>query len=722
MNKVTRFLFKLSLCAMIAPLMFNFSSISARKSSFVIRSCDINRNGFVIKKSGEYCLAEDTVYSPCDGNPAIRISASNVTLDLKGRTLSQINKDVANINGILIDCGAQNVIIKNGTVRDFSQAGILACPASFVAPLDQVAAQKAITEHYDKKLHFYKTKKQDKNHQPARTNLLQECVVAGPPVTDLAISKIRALNNGTPLAQNASITGMGGIVIFNAQDTLIEHCEAQQNAFAGVTGYDVTKFTVDGCHCDDNVSAIYLGDFFFAFSAGLAIIPNCIANDVLVKNSTFNRNVSIGGATGIFVGSPVTGAPTNNITIDSVQTNDMQTTITTPQALGPTPTMGIQVDFFNNAVINNVQSTGLSLNASSTTTAGFFYLSNICVESGNNVSISNTQVAGSTILATTTQSKVMQLWALDLGGVNNFSVTNTTFTNFSSTYNGTPAQVITQAANIIGCSNGVIRNCQFGNCTSSTNDAAPVPMISIGLLINFSSDILAEDCVASGNNQAATSQAGFTSIAAGFNASLFSERIVFRRCVASNNTATNSGASNAGIAYGFSTTGSQPGTTSGQIVFDSCVAEGNTGASGLSGGFDINNLANSKVLNCLADGNVIGINVSEGMPTTTINNIIAGNTLLGNQQFGIQDTTSETSNSYYSNRAQNNGTPSSFNANYSGAVFPTIPVPTPVCDLSCAFPGAGLIPVRTWVLPNPPCPVNTNCAPADTLDNISIIS
>ena len=59
-------------------------------------------------------------------NAAITISASNVTLDLRGRTLSQKSKNVLPVDGIVVDPGLTNIIIKNGTVRDFSDAGIRA--------------------------------------------------------------------------------------------------------------------------------------------------------------------------------------------------------------------------------------------------------------------------------------------------------------------------------------------------------------------------------------------------------------------------------------------------------------------------------------------------------------------------------------------------------------------------------------------------------------------
>ena len=96
------FVTKAAAFAVFLSLISNFSALTARsqcgksikKACCVIKARDINRNGFVIKKGGNYCLEKGVLYDPCDGNPAIRISASNVTLDLNGNTLSQINKNV----------------------------------------------------------------------------------------------------------------------------------------------------------------------------------------------------------------------------------------------------------------------------------------------------------------------------------------------------------------------------------------------------------------------------------------------------------------------------------------------------------------------------------------------------------------------------------------------------------------------------------------------------
>lgn len=76
----------------------------------------------VISVSGSYYLTEDVV--AIENQPAIRITASNVTLDLNGYTVRG-NLEVNDGGGIRIE-GA-NVIVRNGTVRDADDDGIN-CP------------------------------------------------------------------------------------------------------------------------------------------------------------------------------------------------------------------------------------------------------------------------------------------------------------------------------------------------------------------------------------------------------------------------------------------------------------------------------------------------------------------------------------------------------------------------------------------------------------------
>ncbi len=79
----------------------------------------------VISKPGNYCLAETIKWCPKKRNKiAIIIDASNVTLDLSGHELKQVN-DKGRCIGILVRSGHDTIKILNGAVRDFTQLGIV---------------------------------------------------------------------------------------------------------------------------------------------------------------------------------------------------------------------------------------------------------------------------------------------------------------------------------------------------------------------------------------------------------------------------------------------------------------------------------------------------------------------------------------------------------------------------------------------------------------------
>lgn len=79
----------------------------------------------VITKPGNYCLAETIRWCPKKRNKtAIIIDSSNVTLDLSGHELKQVNGQ-GRCSGILVTSGHDTVKIVNGAVRDFTQLGIV---------------------------------------------------------------------------------------------------------------------------------------------------------------------------------------------------------------------------------------------------------------------------------------------------------------------------------------------------------------------------------------------------------------------------------------------------------------------------------------------------------------------------------------------------------------------------------------------------------------------
>jgi len=93
----------------------------------VARDCDrINRAPVEIDRPGNYCLARD-LETDLGRGPAILITASNVTLDLAGRTLGNRTSDGACLNGNqdnqtvgIRAVGANNLTIIGGTIHCFA--------------------------------------------------------------------------------------------------------------------------------------------------------------------------------------------------------------------------------------------------------------------------------------------------------------------------------------------------------------------------------------------------------------------------------------------------------------------------------------------------------------------------------------------------------------------------------------------------------------------------
>jgi hypothetical protein len=651
-----------------------------------------------ITQSGRYCLTQDATYTP--GGPgiqAIQISASDVTLDLNGYTLSNgdTSKTFINVNGITIDANLSNIAIKNGTITGFSQAGIF-----------------------------------------ANGSLLSGGV------SKLQLFKIKALNNGLATVVNAGLTGMGGIVMFNPQDVKMYDCDLLGNVLSGLDYNNGTGLDMNNCHCDENITGNFatFGTFAIdiAFGANITTLSDTVNNipgildDIVIHNSTFNRNVAtsfVGGGLSISENEP--GDTIVNVIVENVEANDNQGIFSGPSQTGIAIVEAVVITTSNNVVLHNVQA---CRNSSIINSTGVFDIEFVGIDiSGNtNTEITGCQSTNNTLtIMTPPQSGTFAFNAgIKIGsGTSNFKISDCQVGNLLSDVSVLqasefPTSLITQSISASQASAGFVSNCQFNNNTvKAASGVFPTTttFLTEGVDLSGCSDITFEDSSASGNTHAAANPLTQFSLAAGFKSSL-SKNIVFRRCFATNNTDTNTG-----LGFGFSTTEPIAPTTNLnlQYVFDSCIAEGNTASAGLGGGFDIRTCQNSKVINCLADGNTIGIRVSQdtGNPNNCTSNAIANNTLVGNTQAGIFDnisTSAANANAYYSNRAELNGQ-SPARTNYFGNAFPPAICPkNGKCAKRCN--SANKTPIRLWQLPFAPCKVNTNCEKGEILDNISIVS
>jgi hypothetical protein len=210
--------------------------------------------GLFIGGPGYYTLPDDQVYSPCGTSPAITIASSDVTLDLSGYTLSQVDKSVSGIVGIFVQPNVQNITIKNGTVELFSASGLLIGDFSGS-------------------------------------------------VTNVNILNINSYLNGDQSLVYTFFTQTGGMGMLNCKNTVIEDSNFNQNVGNGMAAAFCTNLTINNCHFDQNTwcnQQFFLGHVDpsqnWAFAWGAVIL---FGNDVKITNSTFNDTSSQKSSNGI---------------------------------------------------------------------------------------------------------------------------------------------------------------------------------------------------------------------------------------------------------------------------------------------------------------------------------------------------------------------------------------------------------------------------------------
>ena len=231
-------------------------------------------------------------------------------------------------------------------------------------------------------------------------------------------------------------------------------------------------------------------------------------------------------------------------------------------------------------------------------------------------------------------------------------------------------------------------------------------------------------------------------------------------------------------------------------VLANCIVSGQTGGGSFSDGIRLDTVSTSKVIDCevfgcdsagfsfinledstvtknYAEGNAIGMDVSD----QSADNIFSNNVLLTNADFGILDESSTTNtNAYYQNQAKNNGTSPAVTVSTTATSASALPTTTILVASTAGFsmPGSLLVtttangvqtisctgntltsftgctggtgtlpiganvvesldtnysggilqtvgaPIRYWLLPNAPNTTDNNNAKGEFLDNISI--
>lgn len=443
----------------LTPVRSPFNKINKILKDLRCRTCetahpitrrDIDRNGFVITKPGVYCLSKDTSFDPLTpGLSAITVNvpagiSSDVVIDLNSNTLSQGN-GTANTNGITVN-GQTNVIVRNGTIRNFTNDGILV---------------------------------QNNSDQ-------------------LIFENLNVLKNGTA----SGPVGVGGIVILGATNISLENVNARENFGVGVGLSDVNNFFMDKCHCDDTqgvdlgapfgVTAIGFSAFVvdppFASPKGLVGQPFTTASsNLFITNCSFNGTTGGGSAFAAIVGS-LFGVRARNILFENCVATDTSSTLTSAQFAEGITVLGDNI-LIKDCVVDNLTSAGTFANhlvGIEITTATNSLVENCTVA---HVSGSAIFVNGFDIEGTATNSTFRNCVAYD--------VTNTAIPTIANPLIMACGFALEKPILVPGLDAGgsgtVADSCIAQNVHGTTGS------ITAGILINAQTNVLVQNCVSNNN-------------------------------------------------------------------------------------------------------------------------------------------------------------------------------------------------------------------------------
>lgn len=201
---------------------------------------------------------------------------------------------------------------------------------------------------------------------------------------------------------------------------------------------------------------------------------------------------------------------------------------------------------------------------------------------------------------------------------------------------------------LLAVDNFLIQDCvASGQRHPSLSGPNPAVSGAVGFSINVSDSGVIENCQANDNVGQGNSSVGMRIRGC--------QDITILNCECSRNLNTGSGQ-----AYGYDTDNDNFVPTFPPIgnayIFESCVAQQNQSATGISGGFKIANLARSTIANCISQENGTGILVTDSnAPTQALDNIFKHNIVQNNAVAGIEDQVASSNNAYFENIARSNG-------------------------------------------------------------------
>ncbi|MGE0207332.1 MAG: right-handed parallel beta-helix repeat-containing protein, partial [Candidatus Babeliales bacterium] len=257
-----------------------------------ILQANIGVTTYTISQPGFYVFAENIVFSPASGQPALEITTDNVTIDMCGKTLTQGNA-IAGVDGIRIPGNTtaaprSNVTIMNGGISGFSRSGIVVgtnpiTPANTAARLISIKNMK-IFSCSSIGVEFVSG---SSIAQATLENLELFSNLIGASLTNVVDSSIKSCD---------MILNTTGIRLNLSSDITVEKCKAHKNTQAGFWLQNASNNTLTQCFATNNGQGGNTDAYGFIAQGGYAnVFEECIAQGTF-SNATGDDNVAAGFA------------------------------------------------------------------------------------------------------------------------------------------------------------------------------------------------------------------------------------------------------------------------------------------------------------------------------------------------------------------------------------------------------------------------------------------
>lgn len=251
-------------------------------------NCAINKpEGFVIDKPGKYCLCENS--SRRQSGPAVTITASNVVIDLNQYTLSGNNTATVGI----VANNASNLIIENGTVRNFTVNGVSISGCDLVDLDNLIVLQNgtATGPIVTGGLLILNSSQIDMNAVNLSENFQFGLGMSG-------VDKANFINSRSNLTKGFDSGGLFGNVAYGIMVT----ATGSSPFTAGSSDLNFINSVVDETSGGDSAFGFLIDSLVLGDSPNENIlIANCAVNDTVQTNVTpaglyFAEGITVGGA------------------------------------------------------------------------------------------------------------------------------------------------------------------------------------------------------------------------------------------------------------------------------------------------------------------------------------------------------------------------------------------------------------------------------------------